>query len=83
MSGSVDIYDAPLAQLNFKTLSFETAIIAINYNGTGSDKVLASFQWGFTNYGTPTTNVISLQPNVSAQFLSILKNDYPNYSIKN
>jgi hypothetical protein len=83
MSGSVNIYDKPTAQLAFETIVFETAIVAINYNGSGSDKILASFQWGFGNYGQcSNTNSITLSPTVSSQFRAILKNDYPNYSYK-
>jgi hypothetical protein len=64
-------------------LTFETAIIAINYNGLGSDKVLASFQWGFTNYGTPIdSGPLLLQSGVSNQFREIVNYDYPDYILK-
>lgn len=82
-SGSIRMYDNPTAVFGRDVSSFETIIVATNYNGSGVDKVLGAFQWGWTSYGTkPITNGIILTSYVPQAALNIIKHDYPNYKFK-
>jgi hypothetical protein len=90
-SGSVRIYDAPSAAGVWEETNFETAVVAINYKASGTDKVLTAFDWGWTGKGTKPnvdkgteiagkSSGVSVKSSVSSRFDSIVKNDYPDYS---
>jgi len=89
-SGTIRVYDRPTAVVHFDEFHFETAIVAVNYNGTKEDKVLKVFKWGWTGKGTKPTVVkgteiagkdsgISVRDSVSPEFANIVKHDYPDY----
>ena len=54
-SGSVHIYDLPTAVAEHDEAYFETAVVAINHNNSGKDKILQAFDWGWTGKGTVPT----------------------------
>lgn len=82
MSGSIDIYDEPLAVMGFGSVLFQTSIMAINYKGSGYDKVLASFEWGFVFGERRFHDGVSLRPGMSTLSETIIRHDYPNYNFK-
>src|SRR5207302_6010596 len=43
--------DVPAAATLHDQAFFETAIVCLNYKGSGSDKLLESFKWGFVDRG--------------------------------
>jgi hypothetical protein len=90
-SGTIQITDVPGAALAWEEVHFETAVVAINYNASGNDKVLKVFDWGFTGKGKKSdvdkgTKIagkdsgINVKSSVSSRFTSIVKNDYPTYT---
>ncbi|MBK7101702.1 MAG: hypothetical protein IPH63_07940 [Flavobacteriales bacterium] len=80
--GSVRVFDMPTAVRSFDMARFETAIVATNYQGTGSDTLLGRFTWGWNAGGTQAVhNGISLLSNSTTTFDSIVKHDYPNYEL--
>lgn len=80
-SGSINVYDNVSAKSMQKNIKFTTMIVAVNYLGTGKDIVLATYNWGWTDYGrTPlhTSNPLLIS-NPSARDLFIVNFYYPNY----
>jgi hypothetical protein len=88
--GTIRIYDLPGASALFEEMFFETAIVAIDVDGKGTDEILQVFTWGSSKQGTKQLHdkgdtidkqdshiVASSTP--SAIFKEILKNDYPGY----
>lgn len=49
-NGTVWTMDEPTAVFANYSIIFETAIIAIDYMGSGQDKVLGVFRWGWVDY---------------------------------
>ena len=92
-TGTINVFDRPGAVAMHEEAHFETAIVAVNYNGTKQDKVLKVFKWGWLNMGTDPTvgkywpnseiagakSGISLMGAVSPEFANIVKHDYPKY----
>jgi hypothetical protein len=89
-TGTINIYDLPSASALFEEMHFETAIVGVDVDGKGTDKILKVFTWGSTKQGTVQQHdkgdkiadkdshiVTSATP--SATFKQILKNDYPDY----
>jgi hypothetical protein len=79
--------DAPGAVALHNEAYFETSIACLNYQGTGSDKLMDTFKWGWTGLGTtfkpsPVSNGNSMETAAtpSAKFEETLKADYPGYS---
>jgi hypothetical protein len=88
-TGTIRIYDLPGASALFDEMFFETAVVAVDVDGKGTDKILQVFTWGNTKQGTVTQHakgdkidgkdshiVSSATP--SSTFKTILKNDYPD-----
>ena len=64
-------------------VNFTTYLIGVNYLNTGKDRILGSFNWGFTNNGqTPTFTSLVFTPgfNMGTNDLNTIKHDYPGYS---
>jgi hypothetical protein len=91
-SGTIKVFDAPGAVAVHDEANFETAIVAVNYNSTGKDKVLKVFDWGWTGKGTTSTvgkgteiagkdSGILVKGTYSPRFSSIVKHDYPRYTL--
>ncbi len=92
-SGTINVTDRPGAVALHDEAHFETAIVAVNYNGTTKDKVLKVFKWGWLNLGVDPTvgkywpnskiggvkSGISIMGTVSPEFTNIVKHDYPKY----
>jgi hypothetical protein len=88
--GSIQITDLPSASAYFEEMFFETAIVAIDVDGKGTDEILKVFTWGSTKQGTKTqhekgdiidtkeSHIVS-KDSPSDIFKLILKNDYPDY----
>jgi hypothetical protein len=88
VTGCVDNpQDVPGAARLHDQAYFETAFVCLNFNGSGSDKLLDSFQWGFTGRGTTfkpspyssQTAIVNLSA-PSAKFQETLRADYSGYS---
>lgn len=88
--GTVRIYDAPGAVALHDQAYFETAVVAVNYRGTGRDKVLKVFTWGWTDKGTKPTvkkgtkisgadSGVRVKSSPSPEWRNIVKHDYPKY----
>jgi hypothetical protein len=91
--GTIRIYDLPSASVHFDEMFFETAIVATDVDGKGTDKILRAFTWGNTKQGTVTQHAkgdkigdtythVKSKSGVSSTFKKILKNDYPKYKYK-
>jgi hypothetical protein len=91
-SGTIKVTDTPTAVGSLSEANFETAIVAVNYNNTGDDKVLKVFDWGWTGKGTTSTvgkgteiagkdSGILVKGTYSPTFSSIVKHDYPSYTL--
>lgn len=89
-NGTIRVYDQPTAVVHFDAMNFETAIVAVNHDGKGTDKVLKVFTWGWHAQGTDPNNKsgdeiagkdsgIKSASSVSATWRSIVANDYPDY----
>lgn len=79
-SGTLRVYDRPNAMVNFDQSRFETAIVAINYNGTGQDLVLGAFTWGWDDFGkTLVHSGVNLTGGLSGDAKTIVSHDYPGY----
>jgi hypothetical protein len=84
----LNIVDAPNAARLHSEAYFETAIACLNYQGSGKDKLLDSFKWGFISMGTvpkpspssANSSNLELHPSPSAKHEETLKADYPGYS---
>lgn len=88
-SGCVlNISDTPGAATLHDEAYFETAIVCLNYQGRGTDKMLESFKWGFINLGTtnkpspssPNSSNLETHASASAKHEETLSADYPGYS---
>ncbi len=88
--GTIRIYDLPGASAKFEEMFFETAIVAVDVDGKGTDKILRAFTWGNSKQGSKQQHEhgdkiedkdshIVQKGSVSATFLEILKADYPDY----
>lgn len=80
-SGTIEAVDLTNAYQALPWVNFETLIIAVNFNNTGYDKVLADFKWGFTGQNL-NSQTINLSPSASPQALQIIRSAYPDYRIK-
>ncbi len=91
-ANSINFQDSPSAVCFHANSSFETSIVAKNFNGTGEDYILGSFKWGYSTVikTTPSPSVtvtanhgigISLST-ISKSSKSIIKNDYKGYQFK-
>jgi hypothetical protein len=79
--------DAPGAAALHQEAYFETVFACLNFQGGGKDKLIDSFQWGFTGLGktfkpSPYSSATDIVKNSTptAKFLATLKADYSGYS---
>jgi len=88
--GTIRMYDRPGAVVVHDEAYFETAIICVNHNKSGKDKVLKAFKWGWVKKGKTyqtspgsgkQSSGLEEYDDVSSEFKAVLKNDYPNYSL--
>jgi hypothetical protein len=79
-SGSIRVYDRPGAVYAHEKIMFETLVVAVNYAGSGKDKILGSFKWGSSSFGSKVTTKIKFNSTISSEARNIIKHDYPNYS---
>jgi hypothetical protein len=84
-----DFYDAPISLVDHQETYFETAMICVDYHATGMDNVIASYRWGWIDYGTrfkPRWDVsanrleVSVASGVSQEFMTVLKTEYAVYA---
>jgi hypothetical protein len=56
-------------------------IVAIDYNGTGTDKLFGALIWGYDNMNTPINDSqIIYNPVISQTAIDIIHHDYPDYN---
>jgi hypothetical protein len=90
--GTIKVTDTPTAVAHYDEVFFETAIVAVNHDGTGRDKLLKAFKWGWTGKGsTPEfaqgtaiggkPSGVLVRSSVTPEFTNIVKNDYPTYKL--
>lgn len=86
--GFLTMHDDPGAQNYADVVKFSTYIVATDYLGTGKDRILGSFNWGWTGFGQNQIHRNGVNPfdMKSGNYISptdhqILKNDYPNYNL--
>jgi hypothetical protein len=90
--GTIRVFDRPGAVALHDEAYFETAIVAVNHDGTGRDKLLKAYQWGFTSKGAKpqfakgttiagSPSSVLVQNSVTPEFLNIVKHDYPKYTL--
>lgn len=75
--------DEPTAALFTKKVTFETIIVLTNYRGSGLDKPIGGFSWGYDNYGTkPTHNALNFEVDFtfSKKSNEVLNIDYSRYN---
>jgi hypothetical protein len=85
---SIRCYDQPAAVVAHEEAYFETAIICINYQKSGKDKVIKVFRWGWRNFGKDfksrpgpdAKDTMEESDTVSQEFKDIVKGDYPDYA---
>ena len=84
-----NFFDAPISLVDHEETYFETAMICRDYKGSGQDKVIAVYRWGWVDYGTrfkprwdatATRLEVSVVPFVSDEFKSILQAEYATYA---
>jgi RHS repeat-associated protein len=83
-TGTIRTTDKPGAISYHKISKFETSVVAINYLGTGKDKVLGTFSWGWSGNGTAPFhkgNGVNLTSTFSSGTNQIIKHDYPTYQL--
>lgn len=89
-SRTIEVYDTPGAVVHYDEAYFETAIVAVNYNETGTDKILKVFKWGWEDEGEDPVHGggkrlngkktgIRLRNSFSSIAEKIIANDYPDY----
>jgi len=77
-AGQIRVYDRPGDGDVYKVM-FETLIVAVNFNNSGTDKILGAFQWTWT----PSANSsINLNPTASPGAIKIIQQAYPSYNFK-
>jgi hypothetical protein len=92
-NGTIRIYDLPSASALFEEMHFETAIVAVNADKKGTDKIVRVFTWGNSKQGTVQQHKkgdkianqrshLQASNSPSRTFKKILKNDYPTYKYK-
>lgn len=92
-NGTIRIYDLPSASALFEEMFFETAIVAVNADKKGTDKIVRVFTWGNSKQGTVQQHKkgdkiankrshLKASDSPSRTFKKILKNDYPTYKYK-
>lgn len=82
-NGSVLFTDHQTGAYYNETSRFYTILVATNYDGSGVDKFLGGFTWGYDNTFTKINNgVINFSPTVSPEAIKIIKQDYPGYKFK-
>lgn len=84
--GLIPLNDPQEAAINHEKIWFRSYIVAVNYNGTGKDKVLGMIPWGFYQFGTVPHNSnyklrIQAKTTFDATDKKIILNDYPKYKI--
>jgi len=86
--GTIRIYDAPAAVNSWDRVFFETAIVCVNHDKSGKDKILKAFKWGWVDKGKTyqtspgsagKTSGFEEYDSVSSEFEAVLKNDYSGY----
>jgi RHS repeat-associated protein len=92
-SGKIRIYDKPTIQNGVEILKLTTIIIAVDYNGSGKDLILGSFDWGWKGFDftgsfpilkNAWVSPISLNnEKISDTNLQILNHHYSEYSFFN
>lgn len=91
-AGTIQVTDVPAAAALHDEAYFETAIVAVNHDGTAKDKLLKAFKWGWTGKGTKqqyakgskiagADSGLLVRNSVSPEFLNIVKHDYPTYTL--
>ncbi|NHA03477.1 hypothetical protein G7092_06720 [Mucilaginibacter sp. HC2] len=59
--------------------TFNVIVVAQNYNGTGVDRLLGGFTWGYNNMAQINGGQIIYSPTVSPAAIQIIQQDYPGY----
>jgi hypothetical protein len=85
---TVNVTDTPAAARLHDQAFFETAFVCLNHRGSGKDKLLESFNWGFVDRGatykpnprTSRTSGLQINSSPSDKFTETLGADYSGYS---
>jgi hypothetical protein len=88
----VRLNDRPDAVRLHRISEFETAIVLIDFDGQGTDRILAAYRWGYTcgsprndpeyshqRVGGAPVDFPDEAPRTSAVFKAIVADDYPDY----
>jgi hypothetical protein len=89
-AGTIEVTDTPGAAALHDEAHFETAIVAVDFNGKKKDKILKAFKWGWTGKGTKedfakgskiagADSGVQMLSGVTPGFKNIVKHDYPSY----
>lgn len=77
--GAITLSDSPAASIKHMKIRFEAIIVAINYENSGRDRILASFQYGWNNYGTePIHSGVVLSQTISPIAREIINKQFPS-----
>ena len=77
--GAITLSDSPAASIKHMKIRFEAIIVAINYENSGQDRILASFQYGWNNYGMePIHTGVVLSQTISPIAREIINKQFPS-----
>jgi hypothetical protein len=90
MNGSITTTDRQNGGYGNDVSNFYTIVVATNYNGSGMDKLLGGFNWGYSNYqlqvnGANVQGIFRVLSNsdfqsiISPNVIQVIRQDYPNY----
>jgi hypothetical protein len=75
---SIRIFDQPNAVVNSLVAMFEAAVLCVNYEGSGRDRVVRAWTYSYGGHGVVHTPPQE-QAKVSEIFKEIVAHDYPDY----
>ena len=83
--GFINVRDKATAVDNHKTVMFTTILIATNYMHTGKNVILATYRWGYNDYGKIPTH--DANPNIQGVYpkkieFNVLNFYYPQFKLK-
>ena len=81
--GQITLDDVPRGASIHRHIVFEANIVAVNYKGSGRDKVIGSFTYGWNDKGVNPIHggAINISPTISNTSRTILAKQYSNYKL--